>query len=563
MKNKSILVIFGKELPKKNKSWFQKFDKILYQKDVEALIDPGSVQEACRLIDNLSLLTLVDGSRLSKFIKYRGYELWWIHHNDIYNKFCLSYTQYRRLLSYLKDFKEIYFYQAPHPGLFRYFLNAYGCQCIIGDRPFQITVGILIQAILSLPFLLWLKISRPRLMVWTSDQFDSPRDYDFRMRYIYEELRKREIPFVEFIRSQENLSTVLKHAWQRKRPVFYSAAIISLLHYLSRFFKEKKTDDLINAYPSLKADPDGYFWFLVATHYFRYLRGTIWSIKVMEFVLRWIGIRSAIIPGASSRTFHEILACKLNGIKTVNIQHGLTPRSCNPHCFMNNFDGELVLTPDFYGLWSDWWRNYFLANSRAYRPDQLFVSGHMRPLELAPSEGARYRAPSEGKPIKVLFVFEQLADPLEVIPHFLALLEVKGFDLYIKLRPYRDGFEEWLKENRPEILGKVKILRGNMHEAIAQCDVTVGSYSTGVLEALLQLKPFVFFRTGKWGDYFELKSSDYRYHFFAENPNELIDYIRKSREIPREVLMELREKYFGDPYKNGSKWVVDQVVKLI
>ena len=189
MDKKSILVIFGKELPKKNKSWFEKFDKIFYQKDIEALTDPGSVQEACRLIDNLSLLTLANGSRLSKFVNHRGYALWWIHHNDIYNKFCLPHTQYRRLLSYLKDFEKVYFYRAPHPGLFLYFLNAHGRQCVILDKPFALPLGILVQVILSLPFLLWLKITRPKLIVWTSDQFDPPRDHDFRMRHIYEEYR--------------------------------------------------------------------------------------------------------------------------------------------------------------------------------------------------------------------------------------------------------------------------------------------------------------------------------------------------------------------------------------
>ena len=66
MKNKSILVIFGKELPKKNKRWFAKFDEVLGPKEVQELTDPGSIQEACQLVGNLSRLTLPDGSRLFK-----------------------------------------------------------------------------------------------------------------------------------------------------------------------------------------------------------------------------------------------------------------------------------------------------------------------------------------------------------------------------------------------------------------------------------------------------------------------------------------------------------------
>ena len=100
-----------------------------------------------------------------------------------------------------------------------------------------------------------------------------------------------------------------------------------------------------------------------------------------------------------------------------------------------------------------------------------------------------------------------------------------------------------------------------IEEAISLCDVVVGSYSNAVLEALLQLKPLVFFRTQKWGDYFEIKSLDAQGYFFAENPEELIEKIKKSTNILKEDLKKLQKQFFGNPYQNGSKWVVDQVIK--
>lgn len=146
------------------------------------------------------------------------------------------------------------------------------------------------------------------------------------------------------------------------------------------------------------------------------------------------------------------------------------------------------------------------------------------------------------------------------------LLLKSGIFLSIKFRPHRDSFEEWLKTNRPDILNtfnKNRILKGSMHEAIELCDVVVGSQSTGVMEATLQLKPFVFFNTNKWGDYFDLRSLDSRYHFFAEKPEELIRYIRDSGKIPDEVLKGFCIRFFGDPHKNGSKWVVEQLEKTL
>ena len=162
----------------------------------------------------------------------------------------------------------------------------------------------------------------------------------------------------------------------------------------------------------------------------------------------------------------------------------------------------------------------------------------------------------------MLFISEQLANPKEVMPYLLSLLEEKEFVLCMKFRPYRDGFKYWLEENHPDILKKVKTFQGAVEQAISQSDVVVGSHSTTVLEALMQLKPFVFFWTDKWGDYFGIKSLDTDSRFFASSPKELIDYIKKSSDTPKEVLEKLRERFFGNPYQNGSKWVVEQVLEF-
>ncbi len=590
--NQSVLVVFGDHLPQKSKTWWQQFNEVIGPQnlkgkiqdkeivfiDIEGLIDSDKILDGFQLADKLSRITLPDGRRLSKLINYQGYELWWMGYDGLMQTLCLPYIQYRRLLTHLKDFNNIYLYQPPFHYLFQYFLKAHNCKCIIlnplkGFRSrlrklFPIPLGVFIQVILSLISLLWLKFTRPKLMLYTGDFFDPSHDYDFRMRLIYEELRKKKIPFVEFIRSLEPTPTVLAHAWQRKRPVIYSAAIVELIQYLTQFLENifgKRKEVLIDLPAGL--DPEEHFWLLVATHYLRNITGTIWSLRLMKFILRWIGIKAAIIIRGSSRTFHEVLACKLSNIKTVGIQHGATVWY-NSSDFMPSFDGKLPLSVDRYGLWSNYWREYFLSHGRAYRPEQLYISGHMRPLErkmveVTPRSGS---ATSEG-PAKVLFISEELAISSEVMPYLLALVEVKDFSVYLKFRPYRDCFEEWLKKNRPdalrELLKKVKVFRGNIHEAIAQSDVIVGTYSTSVLEALLQLKPFIFFQTDKWGDFFEIKPLDHQNRFFAENPKELIEKIKNSINIPKEDLRKLQEKFFGDPYRNGSKWVVDQAEDFI
>ncbi|OGN01139.1 MAG: hypothetical protein A2651_04025 [Candidatus Yanofskybacteria bacterium RIFCSPHIGHO2_01_FULL_42_12] len=550
---KSILVCFEEGLPKRFR---EKFDEVLNVEALESLVSPGSVEDASQLVRELSLLTDSSGRRISKSVNYKGSELWWMNYDNLMYKFCLPYTQYERLLEHLKNFQVVYLYEPPFPDLFRYYLESHGVRCEIESKlQNRFSVGILIQAALSLPFLFWLRLRSPKLMVWAGDRLDLPRDYNFRMRFIYEELRGRKIKFAEFIRSMESSPTVLKHAMIRKRSVIYSYAIVTLVRSIADLLVAKE-----------KIDVKEGFWSKVAVHYIQNVRSDIWAIRAMKFILKFIGIKAAIIPGAINRNFPEVLACKLLGIKTVGIQHGLHPKSYFVSDFMHEFDGEKTLSVDKYGLWSEWWRQYYLKYSKAYKPEQLYVSGLMRPLEEAVKPSLGGSAKFEGEPIKVLFVAEELAAPEEIMPYLEALIEDKSLSLYIKFRPYKDGFEEWLTRNRPELLKKFsqeRILKTSMSEAIGNTDVAVGSQSAGVLESVLQLKPFVLFWTEKWGDFFSLKSNYPEYNVFVESPSELVARLKNLHTISPSILKKLQEDLFGDPYRNGSKWVVDQAEAVL
>lgn len=584
--NSSVLVVFAKESPKENSKWWNQFDTLIAPKeleplaqqykiafiDIESLIDSGSIQKASELARNLSLLTTSDGRRLSNIANYEGFELWWIHYDDLMYKFCLPYTQYARLLDYLKGFSKTHLYKPPFVNLLQCFLDFHNRQYIVVDEfTKKISFGILLQVVISIPFLLWVKIRRPKLMLWIGDFFDPPRNYDFRMRFIYEELYDKKIRFVEFVRSMETSSVVLRHALKRKRPVIYSYAIIRLVYYFADMLNKKNTKELLNLEPPADADSGKRFWFAVAASYLDNYTGDVWAIKTLKAILKFIGIKASIIPTMATRNFHEVLACKLLGIKIVGIQHGLSPKYHAVSDFMPEFDGEKSMSVDKYGLWSEWWKDYYVKNSRIYKPEQLYVSGLMRPLEKQASDQSSNftlgKQPTDNTgPVKVLFVAGQLADPKEVMPYLEELLRAENISVYMTFRPQRDDFGKYLVENYPEILkkiGKKKILSSNIHEAIAQCDIVVGVYSTAVLESLLKMKPFIFFHTDKWGDYYDMKSFDSPYKFFTEDPQELVDTVLKNREIPSEILKELQNRFFGDPYQNGSKWVVEQVEEFL
>lgn len=582
MKDKTVWLTFDAELPSEWKAKEGQEDIIIRSENLkenvegrggkfvslEALIEPGSIYEATALLEELPSLRLSSGQSVSESFIYKGYPLWWIHYNPLFLYFCLPFTRYRRLLYSLKDAKRVYVYRPPFRSLFRCFFEAHGVEMVeIRTRrlsPTFLPFGVFLQILLTIIFLPFLFILRRPLLVFTGDKFEKGRDHDFRLRYIYEELRKRKLPFIESIRGLEPWGRVLSHAWTRRRPVMYAEAVTFVGRLLNFFTGGRaRTRRMFgkSAIPTT-ATPEERFKILIATQYLLDIYTEVFAIRIMRGILRLFGTRAAYITAANERNFTTALACKLEGIPTVGILHGFASRYYNAYDFMPGFEGERRMGVDRYGVWSEWWREYYVKNSRTYSPEEVVVSGPMRPVTVASGSPAQ----RGNGPLRVLFVAEQLAVPSEVMPYLETLLNEKGVEMYFKFRTYRDGFEDYLKTSRPDILTRVpaeRVFRGTMQEAIGQSDVVVGSHSTAVLEALLQVKPCVLFYTKKWGDYFELESRNARFGILARTPEVFIDFVKKSTSIPKEELKTLQEEFFGDPKQNGSAWVVDQLVSFL
>lgn len=536
--------------------------------DLETLVDPGSMQEAAQLLEELPKERFANGTLISKAVQYQGYELWWARYNSLFYNFCIPFTQYHRLLGFLKDFKKVYLHEPKHTPLFFCYCEAYGCKLIVRNttRFFfsRLSLGVILQIFftgLSVPFLILQ--SRPAL-VFTSDKFAPGQDYDFRMKFIYEELRHRRIPFVEFVRSLESSASILKRAFTRRRPVIYSDAVIFLGNVIAfvtggYYWAKKKfgRNRLVS-----NVEPEVYFKSLLAIQYLPGVSGDMWAIWLMAWLVWLAGIKVGILTATTERNFHAVLGCKLNKVPTLGILHGVASRYATPYDYMTGFNGSKMLSVDLYGVWSEWWRQHFVAESDAYKPGQLAVSGLMRPITVVPPRGL-----SDGSATfpRVLFVAEQTAAPQEVMPYLQELLKHEDFTVTIKFRPHHDGFEEWLRINAPSVLqdSRVRIVKGGMQEAIAQADVIVGCHSTGVLEAVLQLKVPIFLYTRKWGDYYGMLKAPDRRSFFARNPEELLQQIRQAQVVSSDQVKALREQYFGNPQQNGSVWLVDQAAKFL
>ncbi len=584
-KKKSVLVIFSGGLTKSREKLLGDFDVIVapvkLQKEIEAsgyawtnldsLIDAGSIYEANIFAEELSCMKFPDdGSRISQFCMHKGYELWWLSYEYLFLSFCLPYTRYRMLLEYVRDFENVHFNDVlPFNNLFSAYLRAYNCVATFPqERTAVSSLSMYFQLFFTGYSIGVLTFLKRRIMILTGDKFASGQDHDFRMKFIFEELRARELPFVEIVRSLAPWKTMLAHVYARKfRPVIYSESVFSLGRLINRLSgtrrkARRRFDSKIFSY---SLDSEQRFKFLILSKCNEGMSDGVRAIQIMKWVVKVIGGQALFATATMERNFHVILGCKLNNVQTVGIMHGAQSRHYNLYDFTPSFDGAKRFSVDTYGVWSEWWREYYLKYSKAYGPEQLVVSGPMRPIQKTTAT-PRIVDSSRTEKIKVLFVSEIVAVPEEVIPYLDALTAVPDFLVYIKFRTYNDAFETWLTHNRPDILrtlGIDRILKGTMQEAIVVCDVVVGSQSTGVIEATLQDKPFVFFNTKKWGDYFDMKSVDEPYHFFASSTEELIAYIRESKMIPTAVLKDFCTRFFGDPYQNGSMWVVEQLEKLM
>lgn len=584
-KRESVLVLFSENLPRRSKPWWRKFEVVIAPSGLksqieekrinficlEELVEPGSIYEASALLEELPCLKLANGSRITKSALYQGYELWWMHYNNFFHYFCLPYTQYKKLLKYLNDFQDVYLYRPDFRGLFSCYLEAYKSRIHIVKKftfksPSSFPFGVFIQIILTTLSLPVLMIKKKPVMVFTGDKFEKLKDFDFRMSFIYGELRKRNLPFVEFIRSLEPWQKVLQHAFTRWRPVIYPESITFVGRFISlisggrgRARREFGPQLFVN-----EKNPETKFRLLIATQYLLGFYDDVWAIRITKLILSLIGVKVSFIAAAVERNFHAVLGCKLNKIPTVGILHGVASRYYNGYEFLPGFDGEKGLSVDKYGVWSEWWRQHFLAHGRAYKVEQIEVSGPMRPTSWVANASSDLEGKS-GKIIRVLFISEEVAVPREILPYLHELLKQQDLGLTIKFRPYRDGFEDWLLKNEPGILKseRLKIVKSSMQEAIKSCDVTVGSYSTAVLEAFIQLKTPIFFRTKKWGDYYDIRDYDEKHSFFAEDVQELIAKIKSVHSVSPNTLKDLRERYFGDPSRNGSKWVVDRMEEYL
>lgn len=552
-------------------AFYDKQEKTLLINDY---LEVESLKKANDLLREVALAEDERGQRISDLTKWHGYKLWWMFYKKLLNAYCLPITKYGRLFDELKAAKKVKVYcqDINFNNLASLFLHSqnipfeFALKIRINSliQKLSSLLNILVKVFISFVSLVVLSFIRPKVMIMTTDTFCKRGKYEFRLHNIFREILKRKICYAQFIYASDRLKNIFPRFFSRGRPVIYSDSIFDLFcwiddatAFIMSFFQTKKRKSSLATTISMRIN-----------------RHNMWSsqltISVLSFIMKLIGLRSAYLLNNDSRYMHELISAKIAGIKTVGNQHGIETKEYHVNRFMEELETrEPNLGHDVYGVWSISFKEDLEKNSKVYFGDKVEVSGLLQYESEWDNVDSiiQDREEFDGK-IRVLWISEPLLDVSEAVPYIRFLLKDPNIIVLLKVRPgvkkikgklSKDIFLEKLQDKYKDIFSRIKIVDLEMHEAIKQADLAIGSHSTALIELLAQNKPFVLFETKKWGDFFGLDSHNQFSDIYAHSPEELHSYILKKRNN-RNSAVSLRKYFLGDKPIDAGKWAVEQLL---
>lgn len=472
---------------------------------------PASVQTTAQLLEGVSRAELPVGGRLSQLVRYADFEVWWLTQKQVYSQYLTPYVEYARLWQRLAAADLVLFGDvSPLTRLAELVLTVNGIPHRYLDRLVRIKTGLqrlnlrslllsFVQIIVSLASLTVLVLRRPRLAIWAGDRITPPLDCDFRYEDLYRSLRQARLGFVEFLRSYTTPREFVRNLLRRRRPVVYPESFLRPFFPLFQAWAASRLRRLTRQISGQlnNATAEDRLLTLVAVQVLADCLILRAQIPVSRCLLWLTGLKVLFVPGGYSRVGPLVMAAKCQGVATVGLMHGPYVRQYHPDEVGLGFDGPRSHAIDLFGVWSEYWKNYYRHDGRFFRDEQLFVAGHLREFPAVRSPASL----TSHQPLRVLLLSEPLVESAEILPYLKTILGDRRFQLAIKCRPDRnDPILRALAARGVEL----PLAHGRMEPALAHTDVVIGSHSTALLEALYFYKPILVLRTERWGDYFSL-----------------------------------------------------------
>jgi hypothetical protein len=436
--------------------------------------------------------------------------------------------QYRKVL-------ELYFFNKNITS------NASESKLLLNIKQILFNAVTLLFSIISIFYF----ILRPgrNIGTYTGDFIYKNTKSDFRLNHLYGKYKENNIQYIEFIRSTK-IKNFFINIFKRRRFAIYYTSIIFFVDLFT-----KKTEYSIQP-------KDFYQSVLYNYHHANIMLKK--STLIIEKILKILRIDKFVLISFSSRSAHLAIAAKSLSIKTIGIMHGLQQKNYAVYEFMQSYHENKKIGCDVYGVWSDYYLEYFKKYSKISNADSFQNSGLLRPAENNSRIVPFVRVKKDR--IKVLLISEPLVSVLEIIPYLKHMLENNNIEVAIKVRPMvRDSYYEDLKSELP-CIKNLNVFSGDIQEVGKNFDVFVGSYSTAVIEASLVGKIPVLLNTKKWGDYFDIDTLISNKSLLVKTPDALNDHIffRVDNERSLGTIELINDRFFGDN-RDGAQWIVGQL----
>jgi hypothetical protein len=406
-------------------------------------------------------------------------------------------------------------------------------------------------------------VRRPQVLVFSSDVITPGRSYDARIEKIYTSLFTTGSRFIEFFGSKGG-GREIGNFFKRRRPCLYRDVAPVWLQTRN----ERGLARLGQSVGRSRQDPEVDFLHSVAE---KILLPASLSSKQMVRNLQWILRRLRPQIGLfldDSRYAHELVtACKLNGIPTLGVQHGLY--SCiAPGLISLGFQNARNHGFDRYLMWSPFFVDLMSNVSSLYKKDNLRTGGLPR-NRVSVSETLLPETDPSKERLRVMFVIEDYDSILqntEVFPYVRSLLANPRIELFIKLRlspvnvgkgKLRTPFTEMTEMDFPQ----PNLLTGPIDAYLPQMDVVVGSWSTAVLDSIYHQRPVVLFKTSLYEDPLGLSAAGVA--TIVDRPSELAGAVARAAQEPAAAMARYKSQVWGDREINAEELILEEILATI
>ena len=522
---------------------------------VELSIPEPDLEQALGWIKRINALETSEGAPVSSLVTVNGFEPWWFVQDQVFTHLLVPYTRYREVLEWWCQGAEIV---EPPPELAR-LQQVLAANDKTLEEPMKAAVGSSARRVLgalasagrtafSLKSALWFRLRRRPVLLYAIDVVSPGLRHDFRLDPIYRELDRRGLRYGEYLHSLGGWGA-WRNSWRRRRVGIDIGAGTSPWGLRSPSEPLPGADVVLEGF----SGDEERLVRAVVREALDASRRAAERYRGLVALVRFHRPRVALILDDSRHAHELIAACRELGVYVVSYQHGLAFNRYFVGLMCYGFRDGRRHRADVYGLWSEYFRQRLLMSSQLHDESSTFVCGMLRAPDVGSSQE---RSSSENGRVRVQVISESLGRTAEIVTYIEKLVDAEQFDVTLKLRPGENVVDEWL----PLCERGMKTTRASVYEALADCDVVIGTYSSVLYEAALVPLPLVVPRTSSpFG--FELGEEGLAE--LADSPEEVRAAVLRAVALSPDELERRRERIWGDASSEGAKRVLDRVTEAL